>query len=55
MVKKYFAALLFLIGTVSASAQYYMNVFRNDGARVLYDIASIDSVSVQQTDDNLEQ
>ena len=55
MVKKYFAALLFLIGTVSASAQYYMNVFRNDGARVLYDIASIDSVSVQQTDDYLEQ
>ena len=54
MIKRYIAALLFLIGTVSASAQYYMHVFRNDGERVLYNIASIDSVSVQQTDDNSE-
>jgi len=52
MIKRYIAAILFLICALSVSAQYYMNVFRNDGGRVLYNIASIDSVSVQQTDDN---
>ena len=54
MTKRFIAALLFLIGTVSVSAQYYMNVFRNDGARVLYNIASIDSVSVQPADNSSE-
>lgn len=41
-------SLLLLRGNYSY-AQYYMNVFRNDGARVQYDVTIIDSVSFRLT------
>ena len=39
------AVMLFTLGTVSASAQYYMNVFRNDGQRYHFYIPTIDSIN----------
>lgn len=39
---------------VSAWAQYYMNVFRNDGARVLFDVAQVDSVGFNTADETYQ-
>ena len=44
-------SLLCMLCTSSVYAQYYMKVFRNDGARVLFDVAAIDSVGVEETSD----
>ena len=44
-------SLLCMLCTSSVYAQYYMNVFRNDGAKVLFDVAAIDSVGVEETSD----
>ena len=41
------AVVLSMLCPASARAQYYMNVFRNDGARVLFDVAAVDSVRLQ--------
>lgn len=46
--------LLFMMCPVSVWAQYYMNVFRNDGARVLFDVAKIDSVSFNTTNESYQ-
>jgi len=44
-------SLLCMICAPSVFAQYYMNVFCNDGARVLFDVAAIDSVGVENATD----
>ena len=41
------AVVLSMLCPALARAQYYMNVFRNDGARVLFDVAAVDSVRLQ--------
>ena len=38
------AVMLFTLGTVSASAQYYMNVVQKDGKKVPFLVSNIDSV-----------
>lgn len=38
------AVMLFTLGTISASAQYYMNVVQKDGEKVQYLVSNIDSV-----------
>ena len=53
-IRQVLAILLFLVSTVSASAQYYMNIFRTDGARVLYNVSRIDSVSVQPDNETID-
>ena len=39
------AVILLTLGTASASAQYYMNVFRHNGQQVQYVTEDIDSVT----------
>ena len=52
VLRRVVVSLLCMISASSVSAQYYMNVFRNDGARVLFDVAAIDSVGVENTADD---
>ena len=40
--------LLMLFGTLSVSAQYYMNVFRKDGTKIQYLMTDLDSMSITE-------
>lgn len=46
----FFAAMLFLLGNVSVSAQYYMNVVKKSGVKVQFLISDIDSVFFDKAD-----
>lgn len=41
-----FATALLLMGSLSASAQYYLNVYEKSGSNNQYEIANLDSVSI---------
>lgn len=46
LMRRFFAVVLFVIGTVTASAQvYYMNVYQKDGSRSRFVVDNLDSVN----------
>ena len=45
-----FATVLLLMGSLSASAQYYMNVYEKGGSNSKYAISNLDSVSIVKYD-----
>ena len=45
-LKRFMAVILLTMGTLSASAQYYMNVVQKDGRTIQYPVSDIDSVII---------
>lgn len=43
------ALMLFFVGSLPVSAQYYVNFWKNDGSRVVYPVANLDKVSISAT------
>ena len=43
-LRRFMAVILLTMGTVSASAQYYMNIQKNDGTKTQYVVNDIDSI-----------
>lgn len=48
IMRKSAIILLMFYGTLSVSAQYYMNVFRKDGTKIQYLISDLDSMSIAE-------
>lgn len=48
LVVRSLAFVMLIMCTVSASAQYYMNVYKNDGQKYQFLVSDIDSVSITQ-------
>ena len=46
IMRKSAILLLMFSGTLSVSAQYYMNVFQKDGKKIQYLISDLDSISI---------
>ena len=45
---RFASVIMLLMGTISASAQYYMNVFRKDGTKIQYLISDLDSMTIAE-------
>jgi hypothetical protein len=46
LIARSFACIMLMMCAVSASAQYYMNVYKNDGQKYQFLVSSVDSVCV---------